>query len=104
LDVAIKPRPNRAGRQANVTVRAATVNLAPPDHKSHWLPGITVNAVLAREENPPPDVEALEWLLLTSLPVGSFEQAMTVVAWYAVRWCIEIYFHVLKSGCQIKQL
>jgi hypothetical protein len=29
---------------------------------------------------------------------------MTVVAWYAVRWCIEIYFHVLKNGCQIKRL
>ena len=42
--------------------------------------------------------------MLTSLPVASFEQAATVVAWYAVRWCIEVYFHVLKSGCQIKRL
>jgi len=104
LDVEIKPRPNRAGRQATVTVRAATVNLAPPQRTGYHLPGITVNAVLAQEETPPPDVEALEWLLLTSLPVASFEQAMTVVAWYAVRWCIEVYFHVLKSGCQIKRL
>jgi hypothetical protein len=23
--------------------------------------------------------------------VASFEQAITVVVWYAVRWCIEIY-------------
>ena len=90
LDVEIKPRPNRAGRQATVTVRAATVSLAPPKRTGYHLPGITVNAVLAREETPPQDVEALEWLLLTSLPVGTFEQAMTVVAWYAVRWCIEI--------------
>ena len=104
LDVAIKPRPNRAGRQATVTVRAATVNLAPPQRTGYHLPNITVNAVLAREENPPQDVDALEWLLLTSLPVGTFEQAMTVVAWYAVRWCLEVYFHVLKSGCQIKRL
>ena len=27
-----------------------------------------------------------------------------MVAWYAVRWCIEIYFHVLKNGCQIERL
>lgn len=37
-------------------------------------------------------------------PVGSLEQAKTVVDWYAVRWCVEIYFHVLKNGCQINRL
>lgn len=104
MEVDIKPRPNRAGRKATVTVRAATVALEPPKRPGQHLPGITVNAVLAREETPPPGVAALEWLLLTSLPIGSFDQAKTVVAWYAVRWCIEIYFHVLKSGCQIKRL
>ena len=104
LDVEIKPRPNRVGRQAMVTVHAATVNLAPSKRTDYRLPGITANTVLAREETPPQDVEALEWLLVTSLAVGSFEQAMTVVAGYAVRWCIEVYFHVLKSGCQIKRL
>lgn len=46
---------------------------------------------MAREETPPTGVEALEWLLLTSLPASTFEQAMTVVSWYGVRWCIEIY-------------
>ena len=65
LDVEIKPRPNRAGRQATLTVRAGTVNLAPPQRTGYHLSGITVNAVLAREENPPQDVDALEWLLLT---------------------------------------
>lgn len=48
--------------------------------------------------------EALEWLLLTRLPVITFEQAATVVAWYSVRWCIEVYFHMLKNGCQIERL
>lgn len=61
---------------------------------------MTVHGVLAREESPPPGVEALEWLL----PAASFQQAATVVAWYGVGWCIDIYFHVLKSGCQIKKL
>ena len=104
FDVEVKPRPNRAGRQAVVAVRAATVDLKPPARTGYHLPNITVNVVLAREETPPPSVEPLEWMLLTSLPVASFDQAATVVAWYAVRWCIEVYFHVLKSGSQIERL
>ena len=102
--VEVKPRPGRAGRLAQVTLRAATVRLKPPARLGYHLPERSVNAVLAREESPPPGAEALEWLLLTSLPVAGFERAATVVAWYAVRWCIEVYFHVLKSGCQIKRL
>lgn len=103
-EVNVKPRPNRAARLAHITVRAATVPLKPPARVGYRLPALSINAVLAREETPPAGKEPLEWLLLTSLPVVSFEQATTVVAWYAVRWCIEVYFHVLKSGCQIKRL
>ena len=104
VEVEVKPRPGRAARLAHVTLRAATVRLKPPARVGYRLPELSVNAVLAREESPPPGAAALEWLLLTSLPVAGFEQAATVVAWYAVRWCIEVYFHVLKSGCQIKRL
>lgn len=104
LEVEVKARPNRAARLARVTVRTATVSLAPPARRGYPLPEITVNAVLAREDTPPPGMEALEWLLLTSLPVSTFEQAATVVAWYTVRWCIEVYFHVLKNGCQTERL
>ncbi|PJA35859.1 MAG: hypothetical protein CO186_03770 [Zetaproteobacteria bacterium CG_4_9_14_3_um_filter_49_83] len=46
----------------------------------------------------------LEWLLLTSLPVSTFSQAKVIAQWYGIRWCIEVYFHVLKSGCQISEL
>ena len=104
IDVEVKPRLGRAGRTANVTLRSATVKLAPPGRPGYHLPELYVNAVLAREETPPPDTTPLEWLLLTSLPVTTFEQVTTIVAWYAARWCIEIYFHVLKSGCQIQRL
>lgn len=103
-EVNVKPRPNRAARLAHITLRAATVTLKPPARVGYRLPVLSINAVLVREETPPVDKDALEWLLLTSLPVASFEQAAAVVTWYAVRWCIEVYFHVLKSGCQIKRL
>jgi len=87
-----------------VSVRAATVALKPPVRTGYRLPEVAVNAVLAREETPPQGIAALEWLLLTRLPVAGFDPAATVVTWYAVRWCIEVYFHVLKNGCQLQRL
>ncbi len=46
--------------------------------------------------------EPLEWMLLSTLPVTSFEEAKTALARYAKRWGIEIYHRVLKSGCRIE--
>ena len=50
---------------------------------------ITLNAVLAKEKEPPKGEEGLCWRLLTSEPVASFEEAMRVVRIYAARWRIE---------------
>ena len=38
------------------------------------------------------------------MPVGSFEQARTVVGYYSRRWLIERFHYVLKSGCKVEAL
>ena len=43
-------------------------------------------------------------MLLTTLPVDTFEQAAQCVHWYRFRWVIERYHLVLKSGCRIEEL
>ena len=68
------------------------------------LPSVEVTAVYAKELRPPKGEKALEWLLLTSLSVEDFPSACTVVQWYRCRWEIEVFFRVLKQGCQIEQL
>ena len=60
-------------------------------------------AVLAQEEQGPADVKPLEWLLLTTLPVEDFEQAVEKLQWYAQRWGIEVLHRTLKSACRIEQ-
>ena len=49
-------------------------------------------------------VEPLEWFLLTSLPVGSQAQAEQVLQWYRLRWRIEDWHRILKSGCKVEYL
>jgi hypothetical protein len=96
-------RQPRESRQAEVEVRAAQVTLRPPWRPDRKLPPVTVNAVLVRELNPPPGEEAVEWLLLTNLPVDDIEQVRQVIQYYCVRWMMEIFFRVLKSGCRVEE-
>ena len=48
--------------------------------------------------------DALEWFLLTSLPVTTFDEAKQVVDYYLLRWRIEDLFRVLKHGCKVEDL
>jgi hypothetical protein len=95
-------RQNRVTRQAEVEVRAATVSLRPPWRADRQLPSVTVNVVLVREPNPPTSETPVEWVLVTTLPIDTPEQVRTIVEYYCVRWCIEILFRTLKSGCRIE--
>ena len=96
-------RQSRESRQATAEVRAARVVLRPPHRPDRKLPPVTVNVVLVRELNPPAGETPVEWLLVTTLPIDTLEQVRTVVEYYCVRWCIEILFRTLKSGCRVEQ-
>jgi len=46
----------------------------------------------------------LDWKLLTSLPVDTVQEAQQVVYYYHLRWLIERFHFVLKSGCKVEEL
>lgn len=99
-----KRRQPRESRQAEVTVKSVRTLLRSPGRPGGKLPAVYVNAILVREENPPTGEEPIEWLLVTSLPITTFEEACTVVSYYCCRWEIEVFFRVLKSGCKVEDL
>ena len=45
----------------------------------------------------------MEWKLLTDLPVSSLRSAVEKLDWYALRWKIETFFKILKSGCRAEE-
>ena len=105
VNLDLPKRGDRAARKLTLEVQAKEVTLRPPARpKGKQMPELKVGAVLAREVDAPPGAEPLEWLLLTSLPVGTYEEALQVVKWYTCRWEIEIFFRVFKSGCQVERL
>lgn len=96
-------RQNRETRQAKVEVRAAQVTLRAPWRADRELLPITVNVVMVREPNPPTGEPAVEWILVTTLPIDTPAQVRTIVEYYCVRWHIEVLFRTLKSGCRIEE-
>lgn len=105
IEVPRKPGNNQPPRQAHLAIRSCRVKIISPlKRASEHLPPVTLYAVEAREENPPKGVEALHWLLLTTLPVFSLQDAMEKIGWYRQRWKIERFHYILKSGCKIEDL
>ena len=94
---------SRDSRTAEVEIRAAQVTLNPPWRPDRKLPGLSINVVLVEEQNPPAGTEAVQWLLLTTLPIDSAEQVQQIIEYYCLRWQIEIYFRTLKSGCRVEE-
>lgn len=92
----------RRSRQAQVHLAAATVTLPSPwNHPCEHAPQ-TVGAIHLREVDPPADSAPIDWMLLTSEAVASFEDARRIVGYYQQRWVIEEWHRALKEGCRLE--
>lgn len=63
---------------------------------------IQIFAVWVTEKDPPAGVEPIEWKLFTTVPVKTVEDAAERVKWYTLRWQIEVFHRILKSGCRVE--
>ena len=96
-------RAEQPARVAKLSLRACEITLKPPLNGSGAaLAPMRLWALWACEMRPPANVEPIEWMLLTSVPIESAEQASERLQWYARRWGIEIWHRVLKGGCKIQ--
>ena len=90
-------------RVAHVVISFGALRLLPPQHQpAGELRPLVVWVVRVWEPEPPEGVEGLEWVLLTSVPTATVEQAWQRVDWYRARWMVEDYHQGLKTGCRIE--
>jgi hypothetical protein len=97
----IPKRKGRAAREALLEIRFAQVQLRPPKRKPKLGP-LSVWVVYVTEVHAPSQKEAVEWMLVTTVEVNDFEQALEKVDWYKRRWGIEEYHRTIKSVCRIE--
>ena len=99
-------RGNQSARSARLNVHFTKTTLIPPYRSqtasAEKLPPVDVNAVWVVETHPPGEATPLEWLLLTNVEVSDFTDAVERISWYCLRWQIEVYFKVLKSGTKVQ--
>jgi hypothetical protein len=86
--------------EATVTVKYLRTKIYPPEGKQKKYPPLVVTAIQARETTAPQGRERIDWKLLTNLPVRSRKEALEKLTWYAMRWKIETFHKILKSGCR----
>ncbi len=98
-----KARPRRKERVAECVLRYERVELRPPPYHGAKEP-IGLWMVHVAEEQAPSGARPIEWFLLTTREITSPEEAEKCLAWYCLRWRIEDWHRVLKSGCQIEEL
>lgn len=103
LKVQVSKRDEHPAREATVAVRYTSLVLRPPQHLRTQMKPRSLYAVFVQEIDPPAEVEPLCWLLLTTVPIASFDDAVERIHWYCQRWQIEILHKILKSGCRIEQ-
>jgi hypothetical protein len=104
VTVMVPQRAGRGAREATLIVRSRRVRLRRPHRLTLDEPSsLAMGAVLVREENPPPGVEPLEWMLLTSEPVDTASTALTVIGYYRRRWRIEDFHKMWKSGAGVER-
>lgn len=93
----------REARVAQIEVRYAQVTLKPPRKQDgSKLKEIVVNIIIAQEKGNS-KVDQINWIILTNMSVNSFLEACEKIKWYSIRWQIEVFHKILKSGCKIEE-
>jgi len=98
-----KARPARPGRRADMAVRSIRVEIPATQYNRDKQP-IELWIVHCLEEKPPENTKPIEWFLLTTVKIRSAVDAEQCLRWYVLRWRIEDWHRVLKSGCRIEDL
>ena len=89
----------RKARQVEQELRVKRVTL--PDRQGG---SVEVTCLIASEVNPPAGVKPVVWRLLSNREVPTLEAAVELIDWYRARWEIELFFLILKEGCQVERL
>lgn len=89
--------------EAVLELKYRRILVQPPLYKQRRYPALTLTVLHAIERGKPRGRDRIDWKLITNLPVTSRAQAIEKLQWYALRWKIEIFHKILKSGCQAEQ-
>jgi hypothetical protein len=72
----------------------------PPIGRQKRYPSLDPTVIPASERGDVENRARIDWKLITNLPVRSKGDVALKLSWYALRWKIEVFHKILKSGCR----
>jgi hypothetical protein len=96
---------DRRGKTSKATLelKFRRVRVLRPLYKQRRYPALDLIVLQATERGTPTGRDPIDWKLITDLPVTSRAEAIEKLEWYALRWRIETFHKILKSGCQAER-
>ncbi len=105
VEIDVPKKEEQAKRVANCGIKFEKISVLPPRNYKGSKEGnvnLDIYAIHILEKNPPKGVDKIEWMLYTNIPILTFEDAVEKLRWYCLRWRIEVYFKVIKSGFKVE--
>lgn len=88
---------------ALLEIKYCRVAVLPSIGKRSRYPALHATAIHATERGQSTDRKPNKWKLITDSPVHSPRDAVEKLDWYAMRWEIEMFHKILKSGCKAEE-
>ena len=85
---------------AVLEIKYHRLQICPPIGKQKRYGKLMLTVIHAIERGTPKDRAPIAWKLITDLSVTRKAEAIEKLEWYALRWNIETFHKVLKSGCR----
>ena len=98
----LKTREGEAS-EAVLNIKYRRVQVLPPIGKKDRYPQLALSVIYAKESGKPKGRDPVDWKLITNLPVDSLSDAIEKLSWYSLRWKIEVFHKILKSGCKAEE-
>jgi transposase Tn5 family protein len=89
--------------QAHLTIKYHRLQVLPPLAKRKRCPALELTVICADEHEAPENRQPIHWRLITDLPITGVDEAIEKIGWYALRWKIELFHKILKSGCRAEE-
>jgi hypothetical protein len=90
--------------EAVLELRYHRIRVLAPVAKQKLYPPLMLTVLHATERDTPKGRDRIDWKLVTDLPIRYREEAVEKLNWYAMRWKIETFHKILKSGCKAEEV
>lgn len=104
IKIQVPKQKNKPDRVATCEIKFCDYKLTAPNNHidSNIQPKLKMYAIYVYEKECPADIEPIEWMLITNIPITKIEQAFEKIEWYCLRWRIETWHKIIKSGLKVE--